>query len=76
MEITRSDLVQYIQNIKKTLGWTYEEMAEKTGIDRFVLADYGLGRHFPRNQKKTLEIVNRIRKAAAEEQRRRRASRQ
>lgn len=69
--ITRADLRDYIRIVKKTLGWTYEDLAKATGINASTLANYGAGR-FPKNQEQALDVVERIRKAAAEEQRRRR----
>ncbi|WP_124728824.1 hypothetical protein [Staphylospora marina] len=71
MEITRADLREYIQNIKKTLGWTYDQLAEAIGINPNSLRNYTKN-SFPRTQEQAWELVQRIRRAAAEEQRRRR----
>jgi hypothetical protein len=68
--ITRADLSLYIQNIKRTLNWTYEQMEKATGINRHILSDYGRGRHFPKDPSRVVQL---IKQAAAEEQRRRRA---
>lgn len=67
--MTRQDLAYIIKTVKKQMGWTYIEMAEKTGIDMGTLSRYSRKITFPRNPECVVERIMKAVKQSKQEAR-------